>query len=183
MEIFGGFTIKHGKVVRLVVSFIKLGFLDAFIPDEEVGERVPCFLGGGDVPNECLVLLGERHVNEVQSGGIELLVDYLPRLQAVQVLGGWVKSLFYDSPKLYRHKINVRAHVILPIGKARSIKRWRWATRSEVWHLEASPGNITHQRRHSCGILLGGVTFPRGVLVTLTFIHPFRVFLGCISLV
>jgi hypothetical protein len=59
-------------------------------------------------------------VDEVQGGGIELLVNKLPWLQVVQVLGSWMKSLLNDSPKLYRHKVNVRAHVILPIGKARS---------------------------------------------------------------
>jgi hypothetical protein len=66
-------------------------------------------------------------VDEVQSGGIELLVDELPWLQVVQVLGRWMKSLLNDYPKLNRHKVYVRAHVILPIGKARSIKRW-WRT-------------------------------------------------------
>jgi hypothetical protein len=64
-------------------------------------------------------------VDEVQGRGIELLVDELPWLQVVQVLGRWIKSLLNDSPKLNRHKIYVRAHVILPIGKARSIKWWR----------------------------------------------------------
>jgi hypothetical protein len=65
-------------------------------------------------------------VDEVQGGGIELLLDGLPRKQVVQVLGSWIKSLLNDSPKLNRQKVYVRAHVILPIGKARSIKWWRW---------------------------------------------------------
>jgi hypothetical protein len=75
MEFFGAFTIKHGKVIRLIVSFIKLGFLNALVSDEKVGESIPSFLGGGDGSNKCLVLLGERHVDEVQGEGIELLVD------------------------------------------------------------------------------------------------------------
>jgi hypothetical protein len=66
-------------------------------------------------------------VDEMQSRGIELLVDFLPRLQVVQVLGSWMKTLLNDSPKLNRHKVYMREHVILPIGKARSIKWWRWA--------------------------------------------------------
>jgi hypothetical protein len=64
-------------------------------------------------------------VDEVQGGGIELLVDELPWLQVVQVLGRWVISLLNDPPKLNGYKVYVRAHVILPIGKARSIKWWR----------------------------------------------------------
>jgi hypothetical protein len=59
MELFGAFTIKHGKVVHLIVCFIKLGFLNALIPDEEVRESIPSFLGGGNGSNKCLVLLGE----------------------------------------------------------------------------------------------------------------------------
>jgi hypothetical protein len=35
MEFFGVFTIKHGKVVCLIVCFIKLGFLNALIPDKK----------------------------------------------------------------------------------------------------------------------------------------------------
>jgi hypothetical protein len=66
-------------------------------------------------------------VDEVQGGGIELLVDELLRKQVVQVLGSWIKSLLNDSPKLNRHKVYVRARVILPIGKARRIKWWWWA--------------------------------------------------------
>jgi hypothetical protein len=61
------------------MSFIVLGFLNTLIADEEVRESIPSFLGGGDVANESLVLLGERHVDKMQSGGIELLVDFLPR--------------------------------------------------------------------------------------------------------
>jgi hypothetical protein len=60
--------------------------------------------------------------DEVQGGGIELLVNELPWLQVVQILRRWMKSLLNDSPKLYRHKVNLRAHVILPIGIARRIK-------------------------------------------------------------
>jgi hypothetical protein len=48
MEFFGGFTIKHGKVVCFIGGFIKLGFLNALISDEEVGENIPSFLGRGD---------------------------------------------------------------------------------------------------------------------------------------
>jgi hypothetical protein len=59
MEFFGGFTIKHGKVVRFIVSFFKHGFLNALFSDEDVGESIPSFLGGGDGSNKCLVLLGE----------------------------------------------------------------------------------------------------------------------------
>jgi hypothetical protein len=124
MEFFESFTIKHGKVVRFIGSFVKLGFLNAFIPNEEVGENIPSLLGGGDVADESLVLLGKRHVNEMQGEGIELLVDLLPRKQVGQVLGSWMKTLLNDPPKLNRHKIYVRAHVILPIRKARSIKWW-----------------------------------------------------------
>jgi hypothetical protein len=53
-------------------------------------------------------------MDEVQDGGIELLVNMLPWLQVVQVLGRWMKSLLNDSPKLNRNKVYVRAHVILP---------------------------------------------------------------------
>jgi hypothetical protein len=59
MEFLRIFTVKHGKVVRLIVSFIKLGFLNACIPDEEVRESIPRFLGGGNGSNKFLVLLGE----------------------------------------------------------------------------------------------------------------------------
>jgi hypothetical protein len=79
MEFFRGFTIKHGKVVRFIASFFKLGFLNALVSDEEVGESIPSFLGGGDGSNKCLVLVGEGHVDEVHGRGIELLVDHLPR--------------------------------------------------------------------------------------------------------
>jgi hypothetical protein len=48
MEFFRAFTIKHGKIVCLIVCFIKLGFLNALISDEEVRESIPSFLGGGD---------------------------------------------------------------------------------------------------------------------------------------
>ena len=44
MEFFGSFTIKHGKVVRFIGGFIKLGFLNALILNEEVGENIPSFL-------------------------------------------------------------------------------------------------------------------------------------------
>jgi hypothetical protein len=125
MEFFRAFTIKHGKVVRFIVCFIKLRFLNALIPDEEVRESIPSVLGGGNGSNKRLVLLGERHVDEVQGGGIELLVDELLWLQVVEVLGRWMKSLLNDSPKLNRHKVYARVHVILPFGKARSIKWWR----------------------------------------------------------
>jgi hypothetical protein len=64
-------------------------------------------------------------MDEVQGGGIELLVNKLSWLQVVQILGRWMKSLLNDSPKLNRNKVYVRADVILPIGKSRSIKRWR----------------------------------------------------------
>jgi hypothetical protein len=59
MEFFEGLTIKHGKVVRFIGGFVKLGFLNALISDEEVGEKIPSFLGGGDGSNKCLVLLEE----------------------------------------------------------------------------------------------------------------------------
>jgi hypothetical protein len=52
MEFFGSFTVKHGKVVRFIGGFIKLGFLNALIPNEDVGENIPSFLGGGDVADE-----------------------------------------------------------------------------------------------------------------------------------
>jgi hypothetical protein len=61
------------------MSFIILGFLNALIADEEICESIPSFLGGGDVPDERLVLLSDSHVDEMQSGGIELLVDLLLR--------------------------------------------------------------------------------------------------------
>jgi hypothetical protein len=48
MEFFGSFTIKHGKVVRFIGGFVKLGFLNALVPNEEVGENIPSFLGRGD---------------------------------------------------------------------------------------------------------------------------------------
>jgi hypothetical protein len=64
-------------------------------------------------------------VDEVQGRGIESLVDELPWLKVFQVLGRWMKSLLNDSPKLNGNKVYVRAHVILLIGKARSIKWWR----------------------------------------------------------
>jgi hypothetical protein len=79
MEFFRTFTIKHGKVVRIIMSFIILGFLNTLIADEEIRDSIPSFLGGGDVADECLVLLGDSHVDEMQSGGIELLVNLLPR--------------------------------------------------------------------------------------------------------
>jgi hypothetical protein len=63
-------------------------------------------------------------MDEVQGGGIELPINKLLWLQVVQILGRWMKTLLNNSPKLYRHKVNVRAHVILPTGKARSIKWW-----------------------------------------------------------
>jgi hypothetical protein len=59
MKFFEAFTIKHGKVVCIVVSFIILGFLDTLVADEEVRESIPSVLGGGDVANKRLVLLGE----------------------------------------------------------------------------------------------------------------------------
>jgi hypothetical protein len=59
MEFFGAFTIKHGKVVCFIVCFIKLGFLNALIPNEEVRESIPSVLGGGNGSNKCLVLLRE----------------------------------------------------------------------------------------------------------------------------
>jgi hypothetical protein len=59
MEFFGAFTIKHGIVVRFVVCFIILGFLNALVADKEVRESILSVLGRGDVANECLVLLGE----------------------------------------------------------------------------------------------------------------------------
>jgi hypothetical protein len=127
MEFLRIFTVKHVKVVHLIVSFIKLGFLNACVPNEEVCENIPIFLGRGDGSNKCLVLLRESHVDEVKGGGIELLVNELIWLQVVQVLGRWMKSLLNDSPKLNGNKVDVRAHVILPIGKARSIKWW-WRT-------------------------------------------------------
>jgi hypothetical protein len=89
--------------------FIQLGFLNALVPNEEVGENIPSFLGRGDVADECLVLLGKRHVNEMQGGGIELLVDLFPRKQVGQVLGSWMKTLLNDPLKLNRHKVYVRA--------------------------------------------------------------------------
>jgi hypothetical protein len=79
MKFFRRFTIKHGEVVRFIRCFVKLGLLDALVTDEEVRESIPSFLGGGDVADERLVLLGKRHVDEMQGGGIELLVDLLPR--------------------------------------------------------------------------------------------------------
>jgi hypothetical protein len=59
MEFLRIFTVKHGKVVCLIVYFIKLGFLNACVPDEEVRESIPSFLGRGDGSNKRLVLLGE----------------------------------------------------------------------------------------------------------------------------
>jgi hypothetical protein len=59
MEFFGAFTIKHGKVVRFIVCFIKLGFLNALVADEDVRESIPSILGRGDGSNKCLVLIGE----------------------------------------------------------------------------------------------------------------------------
>jgi hypothetical protein len=41
------------------VCFIKLGFLNALILDEEVHESIPSVLGGGNGSNKHLVLLGE----------------------------------------------------------------------------------------------------------------------------
>jgi hypothetical protein len=41
-------------------------------------------------------------MDEVQGRGIELLVNELPWLQVVQILGRWMKSLHNDSPKLNR---------------------------------------------------------------------------------
>jgi hypothetical protein len=79
MEFFRTFTIKHGKVVCIVMSFIILGFLNTLIVNEEIRESITSFLGGGDVADERLVLLGDSHVDEMQSGGIELLVNLLPR--------------------------------------------------------------------------------------------------------
>jgi hypothetical protein len=79
MAFFGGFTIEHGKVVGFFGCFIKLGFLNALIADEEVGESIPSFFGRGDGSNKGLVLLGERHVNEMQGRGIELLVNLFLR--------------------------------------------------------------------------------------------------------
>jgi hypothetical protein len=79
MKFFERFTIKHDEVVRFIRCLIKLGLLNALIVNEEVGERILSFLGGGDVADKHLVLLGKRHVNEMQGGGIELLVDLLPR--------------------------------------------------------------------------------------------------------
>jgi hypothetical protein len=107
MEFFQTFTIKHGKVVRIIMSFIVLGLLNTLIANEEVRESIPSFLSGGDVADERLVLLGDSHVDEMQSGGIELLVDLLPRKQVVQVLGSWMKTLLNYSPKLNRHKVYV----------------------------------------------------------------------------
>jgi hypothetical protein len=57
MEFFGGFTIKQGKVVHFIGGFVKLGFLNALVSDEEVGENIPSFLGGGDGSNKCLVVV------------------------------------------------------------------------------------------------------------------------------
>jgi hypothetical protein len=54
MEILGIFTVHHGKVVRLIMCLIKLGFLKACIPDDDVRESTPSFLGGGDGSNKRL---------------------------------------------------------------------------------------------------------------------------------
>jgi hypothetical protein len=75
---------KHGasKIIDTFETyqcFIKLGLLNALVADEEVYESIPSFLGGGDVADERIILLGKRHVDEMQGGGIELLVDLLPR--------------------------------------------------------------------------------------------------------
>jgi hypothetical protein len=59
MEFLRIFTVKHGKAVCLIVCFIKLGFLNAYVPNEEVRESIPSFLGKGDGSNKLLILLGE----------------------------------------------------------------------------------------------------------------------------
>jgi hypothetical protein len=57
---------KHGasKIIdtfetyHFIRCFVKLGFLNALISDEEVRESIPSFLGRGDVADKRLVLLG-----------------------------------------------------------------------------------------------------------------------------
>ena len=58
----GSHIIKHAKLVTLIGDFFILGGLNAFIPNEQLGEVVPSFFGDGELADMSQVLGGQAAV-------------------------------------------------------------------------------------------------------------------------
>src|SRR4051812_18578980 len=94
IDVFGGLIILHCETIALVVDFIKLGALDACIPNKELGELIPCSLGGVELANVSKILWSQSLLNHPQSRGIELLVHHFTSCQLLWVI--WREPILHN---------------------------------------------------------------------------------------
>jgi hypothetical protein len=106
VHLIGSLIISHNEIPFFTLALIKLGGLNALVPNKEHSEVVPYFLGGAQIIDVCRMSTRHGLLKEILGGGIELLINFFPSGQVERIMR--CKAILYDPQKMSRRTKNMR---------------------------------------------------------------------------